>query len=191
MRPCEPASRASPTPRLCEAATPFLEDLHAVVGHHVQLGVREEHEVLFVERLSAPGTVINLTRSADRLPLHASSSGIVLLAHAPGWLQEQVLAGPLHAYTPRTVVAPGELRAVLTDARRNGVALCRGFIDTRTTGVAVPLRDSGNTVIAALSVIVPNEDSARIHVPALQAAARGISRAVGGDPRGAHRHFAH
>ncbi|MBA8826161.1 DNA-binding IclR family transcriptional regulator [Saccharopolyspora lacisalsi] len=192
VRLWELASRASPTLGLREAAMPFLEDLHAVVGHHVQLGVREEREALFVERLSAPGAVINLTRIAGRLPLHASSSGVVLLAHAPGRLQEQVLAGPLHAYTPRTVVDPGELRAMLADVRKGGVALCRGFIDTRATGVAVPLRDSENTVIAALSVIVPNDDNARMHIPALQAAARGISRAAGvQDPQGVPRHFSH
>nr|WP_256375752.1 hypothetical protein [Actinopolyspora erythraea] len=36
------------------------------------------------------------------------------------------------------------------------------------------------TVVAALSVIVPNDDNARVHVPALRAAARGISRTMAG-----------
>lgn len=192
VRMWELASRASPTLGLREAAMPFLEDLHAVVGHHVQIGVREDREVLFVERLSAPGAVINLTRIAGRLPLHASSSGVVLLAHAPGSVQEKVLAGPLHAYTPQTVVDPRQLRAMLADVRRSGVAVCRGFIDTRATGVAVPLRGPENTVVAALSAIVPNDDNARIHIPALLAAARGISRAMGvHDPSAASQHFSH
>jgi hypothetical protein len=36
-------------------------------------------------------------------------------------------------------------------------------------------------VVAALSVVVPNDAGARAQVPALKAAARGISRAVGAD----------
>src|ERR1700712_5322803 len=59
MRMWELAQRASPTLSLREAAMPFLEDLHAVVGHHVQLGLLDGAEALFVERLSAPGAVIN------------------------------------------------------------------------------------------------------------------------------------
>lgn len=75
MRMWELASRASPTRGLREAALPFLEDIHAVVGHHAQLGVLDGTEVLFLERLSAPEAVVNLTFVAGRLPTHASSSG--------------------------------------------------------------------------------------------------------------------
>ena len=103
VRMWELALRASPTMSLRDAAMPFLEDLHAVVGHHVQLGVLDGTEVLFLERLSTPGAVINYTRIAGRLPLHASSSGLVLLAHSPPQLQEQIIAGPLHRYTAQTI----------------------------------------------------------------------------------------
>lgn len=177
VRLWELASRASPTLGLREAAMPFMEDLHAVVGHHTQLGVLEDREVLFVERLSAPGAVVNITRVAGRLPLHASSSGLVLLAHAPAELQEEVLAGPLKFR--RAVDDPVRLRRLLADVRRNGFALCAGFIDEETTGIAVPLRGPGDHVVAALSVIVPNDRGARAQIPALRAAARGISRAMG------------
>jgi DNA-binding IclR family transcriptional regulator len=64
MRMWELASRASPTLSLREAAMPFLEDLHAVVGHHAQLGIRDGDEVLFVERLTARDAVVNFTRIA-------------------------------------------------------------------------------------------------------------------------------
>jgi DNA-binding IclR family transcriptional regulator len=179
VRMWELASRASPTLSLREAAMPFMEDVQAVVGHHTQLGVLEGREVLFVERLSAPGAVINITKIAGRLPLHASSSGLVLLAHAPGDLQETVLAGPLKAYTRNTVVDPKRLRVLLADVRKNGFAFTPGYIDDRATGLAVPLRGPGNEVTAALAVIVPTDRNARTHVAVLQAAARGISRATG------------
>jgi DNA-binding IclR family transcriptional regulator len=179
LRLWELASRASPTRGLRDAAMPFLEDLHAVVGHHVQIGVRQNEEVLFIERLSAPGSVINVTRVAGRLPLHVSSSGLVLLAHAPVDLQERVARGPLRSYTDRTITDGKQLRTVLAEIRRTGSAVCPGFIHPDATGVAVPLRDAADHVIGALSVIVPRDDRAASHIPALLAAARGIRRQLG------------
>jgi DNA-binding IclR family transcriptional regulator len=179
VRLWELVSRASPTQGLREAAMPFLEDLHAVVGHHVQLGVLDEQEVLWVERLSAPGAIFNIARIAGRLPLHASSSGLVLLAFGPVDLQERILAGPLRAYTRDTITDPRRLRSLLAEVRRTGCALCPGFLDARATGIAVPIRDTGGRVVAAISVIVPNDDNARTRVPALQTAARGVTRAMG------------
>jgi DNA-binding IclR family transcriptional regulator len=141
VRLWELASRASPTLGLREAAMPFMEDLHAVVGHHTQLAV--------------------------------------LLAYASAELQEQVLAGPLDAFRRTTLTDPERLRRFLADVRRDGYAFCAGFIDEETTGIAVPLRGPGGAVVAALSVIVPNDRDARMQIPALRAAARGVSRAMG------------
>jgi DNA-binding IclR family transcriptional regulator len=180
MRLWELASRAAPTLGLREAAMPFMEDLHAVIGHHTQLGVLDGREVLFVERLSMPNSVINLTRIAGRLPLHASSSGLVLLAHAPPELLKDVLGHERAAYTDATVVDERRLRALVADVRRSGVAFCPGFIDERATGIAVPVRGTGAKVVAALSVVVPNDRNARAQIPALKAAARGVSRSLGG-----------
>ncbi|WP_206539285.1 IclR family transcriptional regulator [Nocardiopsis halotolerans] len=185
VRMWELATRSSPALGLREAARPVMEDLHAVVGQHTQLGVLQGEEVLFVERLSARGAVVNITRIAGRLPLYVSSSGLVLLAHAPAPLQERVLAGPLRAHAAETVTDPRRLRSLLAEVRRSGYALARGFIDGETAAVAAPVRDSTGAVAAALSVVVPNDGNAAAVVPAVRTAARSVSRAMGrvdGDP---------
>src|SRR5918997_3224487 len=117
------AARAAPTRSLREAAMPYLEDLHAVVGHHVQLAVLDGEDVIFLERLSARDAVVNFSRIAGRLPLHVSSSGTVLLAFGPQELQERVLARPLERYTDATVTSPARLRATLEQVRRQGWVL--------------------------------------------------------------------
>jgi DNA-binding IclR family transcriptional regulator len=176
VRMWELAQRASPTLSLREAAMPFLEDLHAVIGQHVQLAVLDGDEVLFVERMSAPNAVVNYTRIAGRLSLHASSSGLVLLAHAPREQQERVLGAPLRRLTPHTPTRPAQVREMLADIRRQGYALCAGFIHVDAAGVAVPVRDGAGAVVAAIGAVVPNDGNAYVHVPALLAAARGIGR---------------
>jgi len=178
VRLWELASRAAPTRGLRERALPFLEDLHAVVGHHAQLAILDGTEVLFVERLSALDAVINYSRVAGRLPLHASSSGLVLLASAPPELRERVLASPLASYTDKTITDPAVLRRVLAEVRRQGFAFNPGHVHPQATGVAAPISDASGRVVAAVSAIVPNAPGARSSIGVLQATARKITRAI-------------
>lgn len=175
----ELATRASPTLTLRNAAMPFMAGVHDIVGHHVQLGVLDGDEVLFLERLTAPGAVINYTHIAGRLPLHVSSSGLVLLAHGSVDLRRRVIDASLHSYTPDTPATAARLRGVLADVRRQGYAYCPGYVHPDALGIAAPVRDARGEVVAALAVIVPNEAGATSVVPVVRTAARGVSRALG------------
>jgi DNA-binding IclR family transcriptional regulator len=179
VRLWELGARASPTVSLRDAAMPFLEDVHAVVGHHAQLGVLDGEDVLFLERLSARDAVINYSRIAGRLPLTTSSSGVVLLAHAPRDVQERVLTRPLSPVTAAGFRTPAQLRAALADARRTQSVVLAGHQHPDATGVAVPVRNGRGEVVAAFSVIVPNDGRGPELVPLLLAAALGVSRALG------------
>ncbi|WP_194904558.1 IclR family transcriptional regulator [Catenulispora rubra] len=181
VRMWELTSRAAPTLGLQEAAMPFMVDLHAAVGHHVQLGVLQDSEVLYIGRLSAPRAVHNRARVGARLPLHATSGGLVLLAHSSVACQEMVLARPLVALTRLTVTDPAVLRSTLSEIRQTEVAYCPGYVDECATGIAVPVCAAGGRVVAALSILVPHEPAARSLIPAVRAAGRGISRILGGD----------
>ena len=166
-----------PQPRMLRRlALPVMRELRDVTAQTVQLGVLDGEDVLFVERLSAPGAVINVTRIAGRLPLHASSSGLVLLAFGSRELQERVYGLPLAPVTPNTITDPARLREVLAGIRRNGYVITNGHIHLDATGIAVPVRDGSDRVVASLSAVVPNDGRAYPVVPVLRAAARGISR---------------
>ena len=180
LRMWELASRSSETVGLRDAAMPFIDDLHATIRQHTQLAVLEGDEVLYLERKSARGAeVVNITRTASRLPAHSCSSGLVLLAHASAGVQERVLTSTLRPLTPRTVTDPAELRRHLAETRYRGYAVVHGWVHEEASGVAVPVWGPDGEVVAALSVIIPNEDGrAAPVIPALLATARGISRAL-------------
>lgn len=156
MRLWELALRGSTALRLRQAALPHMEAVQAATREHTQLAVLEQSEALFLERLSHPAAVSNITRVAGRLPLHASSSGLVLLAHADSALRERVLAGPLRAVGPGTVTDAAALRRLLAEVRRSGHVVAPGSIEAVSTGIAVPIRDRG-AVVAALSAVLPRE----------------------------------
>lgn len=164
---------------LRESAMPFLEDLYEATHQNVQLAVRDGRDAVYVERLSGRHAVSVVTRVGSRLPLHATGVGQVLLAHADTAFQEEILAGPLRTYTPRTIRSPDVLRRVLADARREGVVVTTGQIELVSQSIAAPVWGARDEVVAALSVVVPAAEDPRTYVPAVKAGARGISRALG------------
>ena len=173
MRLWELALRGSDALRLRQAALPHMERVQASIREHTQLAVLEQAEALFLERLSHPDAGANITRIAGRLPLNASSSGLVLLAYADPAVRERVLAHPLRALTHETVTDAAALDALLTSIRRRGFVVAPGSIEAVSTGVAVPVRDRGQ-VVAALSVVLPRETEPTPAINALIDAARRI-----------------
>ncbi|BDV31787.1 IclR family transcriptional regulator [Microbacterium terricola] len=178
MRLWELATRSSPALRLRQAALPFMERVQQRVREHTQLAILEQDEALFLERLSGTESGANVTRVAGRLPLHASSSGLVLLAFADRELQERVLDGPLAPLTGDTITDPRTLRRKLDEVRTLGHAIAPGSMEEVSTGVAVPLRDATGAVIAALSVVLPREAPTEPALLELYRAARDIERAL-------------
>ncbi|MBM3716805.1 IclR family transcriptional regulator [Microbacterium enclense] len=179
LRLWELSTRSSHALRLRQAALPFMERVQQRVREHTQLAILEQDEALFLERLSAPDSGANVTRVAGRLPVHASSSGLVLLAFAPHDVRERVLAQPLAPVTPETIVDPTALRRELADIRALGRSVAPGYVDAVSTGVAVPLRDETGTVIAALSVVLPRDAETQFALVELHRAARDTERALG------------
>jgi DNA-binding IclR family transcriptional regulator len=164
---------------LRERALPFLEDLSQITRENVQLAVREGSELVFVERIAGTGAVPVLTRVGSRFALTATGVGLVLLAHAPVELQEDVLASPIDRFTPCTVTDPATLRHMLADIRRSGFAVSDRQVTMDALSVAVPVQDGRGTVVAAVSLVV-RHGSVQPHslVPLLRTSARAISRAL-------------
>jgi DNA-binding IclR family transcriptional regulator len=174
---------ASLSPRgmgLRESAMPFLEDLYEATHENVQLAVLDAPDVVYVERISGRNAVNVLSRAGGRLAAHATGVGLVLLANAPVEVQETVLARPLKRYTPKTICSPEQLRRVLADVRRDGFVISDQQVELVSLSVAAPIYGQEDAVVAAISIVVPVEGAdPRTLVPAVRAAARGISRTLG------------
>jgi DNA-binding IclR family transcriptional regulator len=101
------------------------------------------------------GAVLTVNSWVGRpTPLHATSSGKVLLAHAPEHVRQRALAD-LPAYTAQTATDPVILEAQLTVVERAGFAVTVGELEVGLNAVAVPIRDYSGAVVAALSVSGP------------------------------------
>src|SRR5512141_604413 len=160
MRMWELAARGSRALNLREVALPFMEDVQAAVHQHTTLAVLDHGAVLYVERLSSPASSLRAARIAQRMPIHAASSGLVLLAHSVPAVQEEVLAGFLSQVTPETITDPALLRKHLAEIRQRGYVAIPGIGVTEWTGIAVPVFGPDGTVAAALNAIVPRDEAA-------------------------------
>ncbi|OON79243.1 IclR family transcriptional regulator [Streptomyces tsukubensis] len=170
---------ASLAPRghgLRAAALPFMEDLHQVTGQHILLAVRDGHEAVLVERLSARDAAAVKYRVGGRLPLTETGIGIALLAHAPERVRDDALAAATDA---------GRLRRFMAAIRGEGVCamttpnpLSAG--PTTMSTVAAPILNREGDPLGALSLVAPDEGGSQATARlALRTASLAISRTVG------------
>lgn len=179
MRLWELTTRGSRALALRQAALPHMERVQRSTGEHTQLGVLDQDAVLVIERLSSPSAGSNVATVAGRLPLHASSSGLVLLAFGRAALRERVLGGPLPQVAPGTITEPAALRRRLARIRTEGFAVLPGSIESVSTGISVPVLDRSGATVAALSAVVPaGWARERETIAELRAAALAISAAI-------------
>jgi DNA-binding IclR family transcriptional regulator len=164
---------------LRQVASPFLHDIYGATLATVHLAVRDDLEVLYLDRLSGHASVPVVSQVGSRLPMHATGVGKVLLAYAPEDVQTAVLSR-LTRITPYTITQPGLLRDQMRRVHREGYATTVEEMSLGACSVAVPIRATNGQVVAALGIVVPSlkRDRARL-VAALQVAAQGVGRSLG------------
>lgn len=90
----------------------------------------------------------------QRTPLHATSSGKILLAWADERTLEEAL-DTLERFTPKTITSRSKLLAELALTRDRGWAATNEELEVGLNAVAAPIRGTGGAVVAAVSVSGP------------------------------------
>jgi DNA-binding IclR family transcriptional regulator len=165
---------------LQRVALPFMQDLFETTHRGVHLAIREKDQVVIVERFLSPETATDRAQVGARYELHATAIGLVLLAHAPRSLQEEVLTGPLVPPSWHPPITERELRRTLAHVRRSGYAATP--VRREHLSVAAPVCGPSAAVVAAISLILPITEPYGPRLAHLRATARGISRAPDGRP---------
>ncbi|UED88775.1 IclR family transcriptional regulator [Streptomyces profundus] len=165
---------------LREAALPFLQDLFEATRETVHLGVREGHEVVYVERIHGHDVLPLPSRIGGSLPLTCTGVGKALLAFSSAELAEEVFAAPLPGLTPHSITDPVRLRTAVEQAQAAGLAYEEQEAALGVSCIAAPVFGSGGAV-AALSVAVPRARFRPAQLaPAVRTAALGLSRVLRG-----------
>jgi len=169
---------------LVQQARPVLDELAASLGETVNLAVLREHYAVNVDQARGPAAVSAQNWVGQLTPLHATSSGKVLLANLPQPQRAELIErNGLPRLTEATVTSATALEQSLAKVREDGYATTFEELEVGLNAVAVPVCDDRSSVVGAVSVSGPayRLDAARIErlVPDLFAGGRRISERMG------------
>jgi DNA-binding IclR family transcriptional regulator len=135
-------------------ARPQLEHLSAATSETANLAIRDGFHVVYVDQVTPAQTVVMASWVGRRSPVHASSSGKVLVACGDQTLRDAVARRRLERLTDRTVVSTSKLRQIWAQTRRQGYAASSGELEDGLVTIAAPVIVDG-TAVAAISVSGP------------------------------------
>ncbi|GAB2809511.1 IclR family transcriptional regulator PobR [Comamonas piscis] len=170
--------------RLPRLVQPVLHRLAAQTGLSFSCVVRDDSEVVIVARSavqeSGQQVLAHGLHLGSRLPVHATSTGRVLLAALPlteldAWLEGRELP----RMTAHTAVDATALRSLLQQVREQDYCLACEEHELGVQALAVPLRNMGGQTLAALNLVtsrqrLPASAMRAQLLPMLQEAAREL-----------------
>lgn len=171
----ELGSRVSAERRLRELAIPFMEDLYETTHETVHLGVLDQEDVLYVEKIHSRSARNVPSWVGGRVPASCTGLGKAMLAHADADAIARVLRSGLPRRSCYSITDANVFRAELERVRRTGVAFDREESVLGVVCVAAPIVDVTGAAVGAISVTGPNS---RIDIDRLAPAVRSTGKSL-------------
>lgn len=140
-----------------ESAMPLMQRLHEATGESVNLGIRQDDEIVYVERTSSGRSAVRVVHIVGaRAPLHITATGKLFLAEdSTQRVREYARKTSLPAATPTSITDIGTLERELDRVRRHGVAYDMEEVETGVRCIAAGIRDDSGALVAGLSLSSP------------------------------------
>ncbi|MEY9989128.1 DNA-binding IclR family transcriptional regulator [Streptomyces sp. V4I8] len=169
---------------ITQQGRPVCERLAEELGETVNIAVMQEHYAINLYQVRGPGAITAHNWVGQLTPLHATSSGKILLAHLPSKERAALLSSVgMKKVTPHTITAKTKLEKNLSEARERGYSITLEELEIGLHAMAAPVRDRNGEVIAALSASGPGYrlTEERLHElsPILREGAEEISHRMG------------
>jgi DNA-binding IclR family transcriptional regulator len=147
-------ARSAGTDTIIALARPGLERLCQQTGETAALAVWRSGALTYVEEV-VPPAIVAATWLGQTVPLHATSTGKVLLAFGDALASPRPRRRVLERFTETTLTSPAELEQQLGEVRLRGFATCRGEYEASAWGVSAPVIDTAGRLVAVLSIWGP------------------------------------
>jgi DNA-binding IclR family transcriptional regulator len=173
---------------LVQESRPVCRALAQEVGETVNIAILSGRDALYLDQVAGPAALSPHNWAGQRIPLHATSDGKVLLAY----LSPAEIAGhlmPLQRFTDHTITTGPGLTRALAEVSQHGYATAVDELEEGLTAVAAPVRDAEGRVVASISASGPSFRIPADRIPALagsvRRAAAEVSRRLGWTDPGA------
>lgn len=168
---------------LTKLGQPVCQSLADEFGETVNIAVHDAGVAINITQARGSAAISAVNWIGQRTPLHATSSGKILLAYLALEERQRLAALPLDSYTENTVVDPDRLLSELEAVAAQGYAACFEELELGLHAVAVPVRGHRGEVVAAMSASGPSYRLSRERVdqivPVMSAAAAELSAQLG------------
>lgn len=166
-------------------ARPHLQALAETLGEDVYLAERLGDRVIYTDRVNGQKTVKLDIQLGQSLYLHATSVGKLFAAHHDE-LRERMLSHDRPRLTEATLVDPEALTKELAKINAQGYAVSRQEGYVGIVGIALPVRDTNDRVVAAihLSALAAHwaPGTEEVWLKETTATARQVERSIGRFP---------
>jgi IclR family transcriptional regulator, acetate operon repressor len=149
------ARRVDAHPEITEQARTLTEKLAHRVGESINVAVLRETYAVNVVQSRGQASITSHNWIGQLTPLHATSSGKVLLAHLDPAKRADLIGKGLERFTANTHTDPVLLESELNLVVERGHATTYGELEIGLNAVAVPVRGEDGTVVAALTASGP------------------------------------
>jgi DNA-binding IclR family transcriptional regulator len=138
-------------------ARPHLRKLAEASQETVNLSVMtSDDKVVNIDGVSSPRMVRNVGWIGREMPIHAVSSGKVMMAYLPGEVVQRILAGGLPAFTERTVTDAEQLQEQLEQIRKQGYGIAEEELEMGLSAAAAPIWSHEGQLAATISISGPS-----------------------------------
>ena len=166
-----------------QAIVPGLRD---ELGHTVVVGIVDDDHVVAIETFQGTSDVKINVLPGTRFDLHTSALGKVALAFGDDTLLERTLARTLVRQTPRTKIAPAEIRKEVESIRHCGWGANPDESVVGFNALAAPVFQAGGSLVGVICAVdslqyLPATPSPQQIKRVMETAAR-LSRELGHTP---------
>jgi IclR family KDG regulon transcriptional repressor len=170
---------------LAREAQEVAHEIAAACDETVHVALLEGTDVVYIAKVDSTHPVRMVSAFGRRLPAHCTGVGKMLLSA----LTSEALDAryprdrELAAMTPRSITSPSRLRTHLAEVRKNGVAYDDCESNDAVHCVAAPVYQRAGTMVAAMSISVPNirwdDKRSAEWTELVRAGARSLSKRLG------------
>jgi DNA-binding IclR family transcriptional regulator len=164
-----------------QEALPYMQQLHQQLGETVNLSVRHDDEVVYVERTAAGNSMMRVVQIIGaRAPLHITAVGkLFLSADAPEQVAAYAQRSGLARYTENTYSDLSSLQRDLDQVRQRGFAYDEEEAEKGVSCIGAGIYNDEGRLVAGLSVSAPSDRLDKNWAVQVRQTADRISRAIG------------
>ena len=181
MRLIELGNLAKSRVSVRELALPYMRALHAATGEAVNLSVRRDDEIVYIERSSSGRSMMRVVNViGGRAPLHITAVGkLFLLEEGAEGVRGYAARTGLRGHTRNSLTSLAALERDLDKARRQGYAVDHEEAELGVRCIGAGVRDDEGALVAGLSVSAPTERMKPGWAALVKQTAAEISRGLG------------